>query len=439
MLRRLLVLAVLVISCGIFASTKQPIVTILAIKGAIGPSVEDYVSRGISKSEKMHAKAIVLTIDTPGGLSTSMRGIIKSILASSIPVISYVAPSGARAASAGTYILYASHIAAMAPGTNLGAATPINMLEPKDTETDKDKKTKKTPSASELKALNDAKAYIRSLAQLRNRNEQWAVKAVSEGESLSAAEALKLNVINLIAPSVSSLLQSLNGKTVQVNDKTISLQLTNAEQVSIQPDWRSKILHVITDPSIAYILLMIGVYGLFFEFMNPGYVLPGVVGAIALLLALYAFQLLPINYTGFILIVLGIVFMVAEAFMPSFGALGLGGIISFILGSFLLLETQTPGFTLPWQLIIGVAVTTALFMIGLIQLLWRSRRKKVVSGVEGMIGEVGVIQKDETSCWVVVRGERWHVRSEAPLHDKETVKVVRVDGLILVVVPMSDV
>ncbi len=271
------------------------------------------------------------------------------------------------------------------------------------------------------------------MAQLRQRNVKWAVKAVEKAESISAKEALKLKVINSISPSLPSLLKTLNGKAIKINNVEKKLVLNNPKVKFIQPDWRSKILHVITNPSVAYILMMVGVYGLFFEFMNPGFIVPGVTGAIALLLALYAFQLLPINYAGFALIILGVIFMVAEAFVPSFGALGFGGIIGFIVGSFLLLDTNAPGFTLPWQLIIGITAATAIFMIGVIQLLLRSRHRKVVSGAEGMVGMVGVIEQDADVNWVIVAGERWHVKSDEPLTNKQTVTVVKVEGLVLVV------
>lgn len=431
---------------------QQNIVTVLTIQGAIGPAVQDYVTQGIKTSEKMHANVIVLTLDTPGGLDSAMRGIIQSILNSSIPVLTYVYPSGARAASAGTYILYASHLAAMAPGTNLGAATPVNMMsseqnhereraiskkqnreqKPSDTRDDREHQ-QATKSTEKRKALNDATAYIRSLAQLRHRNETWAVKAVSQAASLSAEEALKLNVINFVVASIPDLLKAANGKTVSIKNTATQINTQSATLFYIKPNWHNQILKVITDPSVAYILLMIGVYGLFFEFMNPGYVAPGVIGALSLLLALYAFQLLPINYAGFILIVLGIIFMVAESFLPSFGALGLGGIVGFLIGSFLLFETDVPGFGLPWQIIIGMTITTGLLMIILLQLLLRSRHKPVVSGAEAMIGKTGIIEKDDNHIWVIVNGERWKAESNEVLLDQQKVKIVRVNGLVLFV------
>lgn len=407
------------------------VVTVLSIQGAIGPAVQDYIEHGILESKKLQAKAIVLTMDTPGGLDTSMRGIIKSILGSSVPVIGFVYPSGSRAASAGTYILYASHVAAMAPGTNLGAATPISIISPNKLN-EKDKSEKKE-NPEQMKAINDAKAYIQSLAQLRHRNASWAMQAVTSAQTLSANEALKLNVIDLVSPTIADLLQAVNGKIVLIHHTPTKIESTHVELLLINPTWRNKILNIITDPSVAYILMMIGVYGLFFEFMNPGYVAPGVIGAIALFLALYAFQLLPINYAGFLLIVLGIIFMVAEIFFPSFGALGFGGIISFVIGSFLLFDTTAPGFTLPWSLIAGVAITTGLFMIGLMQLLIRSRFKPVVSGTQTLIGKNGTIEKDGNHFWVMVNGERWKVKSNDVLFDKQSVKIAQVDGLILIV------
>lgn len=416
---------------------------VVHINGAIGPGVADYVVRGIDSAQKQGATAVVLTMDTPGGLASAMRRMIKAILGSKIPVIGFVSPSGARAASAGTYLLYASHIAAMSPGTNLGAATPVSIGMPKGG-SDSHKKEKKNnqnetkkqkndqqPSASTLKALNDATAYIKSLAELRGRNAAWAVKAVTHADSISAKEALKKNVINVIAVSIPELLKKIDGMQVLVNNQQVALKTAHLGLKPIHPSWRDKVLAVITDPSVAYILMMIGIYGLFFEFMNPGFIVPGVVGGISLLLALYAFQMLPINYAGFVLMFLGVVFMVAEVFVPSFGVLGFGGIIGFLIGSFLLMDTHIPGFSLPWQLIVGVTATTALFLIGAIQLIIRSRQRPVVSGSEGMIGKIGVIEKVGEQTWVMIQGERWHVKSNETLHHQQQVTIVAVDGLYL--------
>lgn len=414
--------------------TSNNTAALMDIKGAIGPAVQDFINRGLQKAAKKSDQVIILRIDTPGGLSTSMRGIIQDIISSPVPVITYVAPSGARAASAGTYILYASHVAAMAPGTNLGAATPVSITTP-GSKKDKDKDKDKAKSASELKAISDAKAYIRGLAQLRNRNVKWAEKAVSEAASLSAQEALKINVINIVAKNIPDLLQQVNGMKVivQGNEKTIStVGLTVRE---ILPDWRSKFLAVITDPSVAYILLMIGFYGLFFEFANPGFILPGVAGAICLLLALYAFQLLPINYAGLGLILLGLAFIVAEAFMPSFGVLGIGGVISFLIGSILLMRTDEFGFGIPWSVIISVTIVTVGFFIGVLQLAFRSHGRRVVSGRERMLNQLGIIVKQNGKLWVRVEGELWKVESEHELHDAQLVEVVAVKGLVLQVIP----
>lgn len=410
---------------------------LMDVDGAIGPAIYDFLHRGFQKAVTAGDKVIIIRMDTPGGLSKSMREIIKNILASPIPIITYVAPSGARAASAGTYILYASHIAAMAPGTNLGAATPVAIGTPGASDK-KDKKQKATKSAGELKAINDAKAYIRSLAQLRGRNVKWAEEAVTKAETLSANEALKLNVINIVAKDVPDLLRQANGMKVIVQGNEETLQTTNLTVRQILPDWRSKFLAVITDPSVAYILLMIGFYGLFFEFANPGFIVPGVVGAICLLLALYAFQLLPINYAGLGLILLGLAFIVAEAFMPSFGALGIGGVISFVIGSILLLKTDVVGFGIPLSLIISVAIVTLLFFLVILQLAFRSHRRKAVSGQEGMLGQTGTIVKDNDRIWVRVRGELWKVKSSSVLTDKQTVKIVGIKDLVLIVEPENN-
>lgn len=426
-----MLVAVLGLNAGVFAKedvSPQQQAAVLTIKGAIGPAVQDYLTRGFKQAASQQASLIILNMDTPGGLSKSMRGIIKLILSSSIPVATYVAPSGARAASAGTYILYASHVAAMAPGTNLGAATPVRLGGKKD----KDKKSQK--SASDAKALNDARAYIRSLAQLRGRNVAWAEKAVAQAESLSAKEALAKNVIDVIANNIPDLLKKIDGRTVRVQNQKVVLHTKNLNTFSIQPDWRSRFLAVITDPSVAYILLMIGFYGLFFEFANPGFVAPGVIGAIALLLALYAFQLLPINYVGLGLILLGLAFIVAEAFIPSVGVLGIGGVISFSVGSILLLKTGSAGFGIPLYLIFVVAGTTFLFFFGVLQLAFRARRRRVVSGLSTLVGKTGVVVKVQGQHWVKLEGELWQCKHDSRFSQGDHVKITGVQGLTLDVV-----
>src|SRR2546421_2853385 len=313
-------------------------VAVVPLEGAIGPAAADFVRRALERAAGDGTELVVLRIDTPGGLDTSMREIIKSILASPVPVASFVAPSGARAASAGTFIAYASHIAAMAPGTNLGAASPVALMGGAS-----DKDGKKTEDTMMRKATNDAVAYIRGFAQLRGRNADWAEQAVREGVSLPAEEALKKKVIDYIAADVPALLNLLEGKTIAKR----TLHVAGAQLKEVQPDWRTKFLGVITNPSVAYLLILLGAYALLFEFMNPGLVMPGVVGVIALLIAAYALHLLPVNYAGLALILLGIGFMVAEAFLPAYGSLGMGGLVAFVIGSIMLIEEKNlPGLAI---------------------------------------------------------------------------------------------
>lgn len=441
----------------------------ITLNGAIGPATKDYFVRSLEKATKSGASVFIVKMDTPGGLDTSMRDIIQAILSSPIPVVTYVAPSGARAASAGTYILYASHIAAMAPATNLGAATPVQIggggfPGAPDGQNDKrqnEPSASKEPSASQAptankekepatqspsssqdamthKVINDAVAYIKGLAELRGRNKEWAERAVRQAASLSAKEALEQNVIDVIAPNMSDLLKQIDGKTVDLAGQKLTLHTQDMVVEHIEPDWRNRLLAIITDPNVAYILMLIGIYGLIFEFSNPGAMIPGIVGAISLLLALFAFQVLPINYAGFALIILGVALMVAEAFVPSFGALGIGGVIAFVIGSVILMDTDVPGYGVSLPLIASFAlVSSGLFAIVLVMAL-RARRRPVVSGQEQLIGATAEVLNDFNNSGLVhVHGENWSAHTEVPLQAGQKVKITKLDGLTLWVEPLT--
>ena len=430
-------------------------VLVLTINGAIGPATADYVHRGIEHARAQGAQLLVLQMDTPGGLDTSMRAIIKDILAAPMPVAAFVAPAGARAASAGTYILYASHVAAMAPGTNLGAATPVQIGggsgggtsgggkdgEGKDggdgkAGTGSGKAGEFSADAMTRKHVHDAAAYIRGLAQMRGRNVEWGERAVREAVSLSSAEALKLKVIDLVAEDVPQLLQRLDGRKFGIAGTERVLDTAGAVATAFEPDWRTRLLSVITDPSIAYILVLLGLYSILFEFSNPGMVLPGVVGAICVLVALYAFQMLPVNYAGLALILLGIGFMVGEAFFPAYGSLGIGGVIAFVVGSVILIDTDIPGYGIPFALIGGFAVASAAFLMLMIGVALKARRRPVVSGHEELIGSAGEVLEDfEQIGWARVHSETWRVRAAMPLKAGQRVRIAAMDGLVLDVVP----
>lgn len=434
----------LIFGSSLLGAQSAPPVVLLSQSGALGPAHADYLRRGLDKAVTLKAQLVVIQMDTPGGLDLSMRSVIKNILASPIPVASFVAPNGARAASAGTYILYASHVAAMAPATNLGAATPVSLVPqpaPPEPAASRDKSgTDNAPSSAQAmlnKQTNDAAAYIRGLAELRGRNAEWADKAVREAVSLSAQEALKLNVIDLIAADMPQLLRQLDGRRLTVLGQERRLATAAAEIIEIQPDWRTRLLAVITDPGIAYILLMIGFYGLLFEFYSPGLVAPGVIGGISLLLALFALQLLPVSYTGLALIALGVGLLVAEHFAPGFGLLGLGGIVAFVMGSIMLIDTDAPAYRIPWPLIAGVTLASAGFLLVVLNFALRARQRPVVSGREQLLGATGeIIVNPDGSVSASFLGEVWKVRANAPLGRGQQVRVVGIDGLVLSVEPV---
>jgi len=448
-------------------------VWVMNIDGAIGPAVADWFIRTLTDAEEAGADLLVLELDTPGGLDNSMRDMIKKLLSSDVPVATYVTPRGARAASAGTYLLYASHVAAMAPATNLGSATPVQMggggggdddggdmpfsvglaggllvsadngdenagSENGNGDAVEEEVEDQVPgdtdgmSAMEKKVINDAVAYIRGLAELRGRNADWAEQAVREAVSLSSSEALEKNVIDIRAENLTDLLEQAHGMEVDMDGTLRVLDLENFEINRIEPDWRTQFLTVITDPSVAYILMLIGIYGLILEFYNPGMGVPGVVGAISLLLGLYALQMLPISYVGLGLILLGIALMIVEAFAPSFGILGLGGAVAFVVGSIMLMDTDVPGYQIAMPLIAALAVSTVVIMIFVLRMALKARRANVVSGSEGMVGSVAEVLEDfadqgHVRSW----GEIWTATTDTPVKKGDKVRITAVEGLKL--------
>ncbi|WP_426810016.1 nodulation protein NfeD [Pseudomonas sp. WOUb67] len=430
--RWLLLLLLLGITSG--GQAAPGAVWVLGIDDAIGPASADYLVRSLDQAQAQGAQLVVIRMDTPGGLDSAMRQMIKAILASPVPVATYVAPSGARAASAGTYILYASHVAAMAPGTNLGAATPVQIGGPPDTPKD-DKAKGGDDETLARKQVNDAAAYIRGLAQLRGRNADWAEKAVREAVSLPASEALRLNVIDQVADDLPALLRKLDGKTLEAAGQPRQLQTAGASLVEHLPDWRTRVLAVITNPSVALILIMVGVYGVLFEFMSPGSTVGGVVGGICLLLALYALQLLPVSFAGVALIVLGIAFMIAEAFLPSFGVVGFGGIVAFVVGALILIDTDAPGFGIPLALIGTLAVLSALLIGSVLGMALKARQRALVSGDAGLVGSLvtvtQVVAGNPFRGAVLAQGEEWQVRCATPLQAGQNVRVTARHGVML--------
>jgi len=412
------------------AAARQALV--LDIDGAIGPANADYLVRELRAAKPSEIGLIVLRMNTPGGLDTSMRTMISAILASPIPVATYVGPKGARAASAGTYIAYACAIAAMAPGTNIGAATPVQLgaspsgqksAEPADTES--------------RKVINDAAAYIRSLADLNGRNADWAVDAVRTAASIPASEALKLQVIDAIADDVPDLLRKIDGRPVKVAGRSEILATAGLQIVTVAPDWRTELLAIITDPNVAFILMLVGVYGVIFEFLSPGTIAPGLIGTISLVVALYALNLLPINYAGAGLVLLGAVLLGAEAHIGAFGAIGIAGMVAFVIGSIMMFPSGVPGFELSPRVIAEAVIVTVGLFLFVLGVLFRSRRRVVIAGMRALLGAEG-----EALSWqgqhgrILIKGETWRARAAASLQPGTRVKVIDRDGLVLVVEPV---
>jgi membrane-bound serine protease (ClpP class) len=418
----------------------------LQVTGGIGVATADYVVSGIEHAESIGAALVILNIDTPGGLVAPMRDIVQAILNSQVPVATYVTPAGARPDSAGTYILLASHIAAMAPTTHLGAATPVSLAGDDATpgedapQSDKDDdKGQDSGTSMERKVLNDAIAYIRGLAERHGRNADWAEDAVTSAATLTAAAALEENVIDVIANDRGDLLRQVNGRDVETNTGTVTLDTSNVVVEEFEPDWRIKILSVIANPEIVLLLGIIGLYGLMYEGWNPGAIVPGVVGVICLLLAAYALQVLPVNYAGLALIIVGLALMTAEAFAPSFGALGLGGIVAFVFGAIMMFDSGVPGFGISLTFVIGIAVTAAALVIWLMTFVVRMRRRGAVSGRDSIIGGVGTAMHGFTGDGKVwLEGESWAAHSTVRLEKGEPVVVRDLDGLVVEVEPMRD-
>ncbi|WP_213253937.1 nodulation protein NfeD [Bradyrhizobium sp. sBnM-33] len=451
-LYRLITVALLVLGSGAaLGQSSEPanVAILLDVNGAIGPATSEYIRDGFEESRRRQAKLIVLRLNTPGGLDPSMREIIGEILKSTIPVISYVSPSGARAASAGTYIVYASHLAAMAPSTHLGAATPVQLGggsgwrtddKKDDDKKDGDKKGASSPAnAGEAKAINDAVAYIRGLAELRGRNVSWAEKAVREAATLTASEAQSQRVIEIVAKDLPDLLSQADGRTVTINDQQVGLHTGSLSTTAIEADWRNRILATITNPNIAYILMLIGLYGLLFEFISPGAVFPGVIGGIALLVGLYALNLLPISYAGAGLLLLGIAMMVAEAFLPSFGVLGIGGVISFAVGSLFLFRGDVPGFHLSWPVVAAATIASAGFLVIALAAVWRAHQREVTTGEAALLRSAGqVLWWADGKGEVLVMGERWAAKSKSEFTPGDRVRVLERQNLKLLVEPDPD-
>jgi len=443
-LKAICVVCLLLWSAPLLTAPADADVYLVDLNGPVGPASVDLVIRTIEDANETGRAAVILRMDTPGGLDKAMRDLVQAILASDIPIITYVAPNGARAASAGTYIAYASHVAAMAPATNIGSSTPVSIAPqalptaaPDQAADEPEKKPSQPLDAMGKKVINDAVAYLQSLAELRGRNIEWAEKTVREGANLRATEALEQNVIDLIAPDLQALLEAVHGRKVKTAAGLRELNTRSAAIKVIESDWRHDLLATLTDPSIAYGLLIIGIYALMLEFYNPGLIIPAVTGVILILLGAYGLQLLPVNYAGVGLVILGVVLMIAEVMTPTLGVLGVGGLVAFVLGSMIMFDSEVPGFGLPISIIAAFAAATAATVFFVVGMAVRARQQKIVSGTEAMIGAHGVVlnsfSSEGTRYHGDVRafGEIWQARSDNPLPVGADVRVNAVDGLIL--------
>lgn len=435
-------LALVAIGPSIGQQANNGPVLVFDVKGVIGFTSADYLKRAVQRAQDENASLIIMRIDTPGGLVSSTREMIQTILASPIPIVGYVAPSGARAASAGTYLMYASHLAAMAPATHLGAATPIQMGAPGTTPPTQPSKDEKNDDgqagAAERKLMNDAVAYLRGLAELRNRNADWAEKAVREGATLTANQALQENVIEIVAPDLRELLAAVDGRSVTTSAGPVTLATRDKPIIQVDPSWHIQVLQVIADPNVAFILLLIGIYGILFELLNPGAIFPGVIGGISLVLALTALTVLPTNFGGVALLLLGIALLAGEAFTPGFGIMGIGGIVAFILGGLFLFDPDQVDvdFSVSTPLIIGAAIASAGILAGVLGVAVRSRQREVRTGAEQLIGSSGeVVQWSGQTGRVRVHGETWGARSGSVLLEGDPVVVTDREGLTLIVKP----